>query len=113
MGKSRTHWLLTALIFFLILIGCAASYIEQKPLKAYESPTQKQAIIDNDTRGKININTADKELLKSLDGIDKVKSNAIIEYRKEHGDFISIEELMNVTGIGTKTYIKIKDKICV
>lgn len=59
---------------------------------------------------KININTASEELLKSLNGIGDVYAKKIIEYRNEHS-FTSIEQLKNISGIGEKTYNKIKDKI--
>lgn len=62
---------------------------------------------------KVNINTADKELLCSLDGIGQTKAAAIISYREANGEFADIEELMNVEGIGQKTFDNIKDMICV
>ena len=114
MSKSRIYWLLAALVFFFILVASASQYINEPPLKAQPIVNESEENhIDKNTVDKININTADKDELKVLDGIDKKKAKAIIDYRKEHGDFISIEEIMKVDGIGTKTYIKIKDKICV
>ena len=61
----------------------------------------------------ININTANAQQLIQLDGIGEVKANAIIEYRDEHGPFTSIEQITEVSGIGEKTFEKIKDKITV
>jgi len=60
------------------------------------------------TAGIININTATKEQLMTLDGIGEVKAAAIIDYRRENGNFRSIEELNNVKGIGDKTIEKIR-----
>lgn len=114
MSKSKIYWLLAALVFFFILVGCASSYINNPPLKAQTIIMESEGTIHNEASGdRININTASKDELKKLDGIDKNKAEAIIEYRKEHGDFISTDEILQVNGIGTKTYIKIKDKICV
>lgn len=48
----------------------------------------------------IDLNTASPKALLSLKGIGKKKAQAIIEYRKEHGNFTSINELTNVQGIG-------------
>lgn len=69
-------------------------------------------ISPNTDDGKININTATKEMLLSLDGIGEVYSMRIIEYR-EKTKFSTIEEIKNVSGIGEKTFEKIKNKITV
>lgn len=61
----------------------------------------------------ININTATKEELTALNGIGDSKAQAIIDYRNENGYFSSIDELMNVSGIGEKTFAKNKDLITV
>ncbi len=52
----------------------------------------------------MNINTASKEDLASLSGIGEKKAEAIIDYRKAHGDFKNSEDLMKVKGIGPKIY---------
>ena len=49
---------------------------------------------------KININTASADELANLNGIGKVKAEAIIEHRKQIGEFKSLEELTLVKGIG-------------
>ena len=61
----------------------------------------------------ININTASAEELQLLSGIGEVKARAIIEYREKHGGFTSVNELVNVYGIGEKTLDKIRDYITV
>ena len=60
---------------------------------------------------KININQASLEELTTLTGVGPSKAQAIIDYREQQGPFQSIEELKNVTGIGEKTYEKLKDEI--
>ena len=62
---------------------------------------------------KININTADENQLQTLTGIGPAKAQKIIEYREANGGFKSIEEIMNVSGIGEKTFENIKENICV
>jgi len=52
--------------------------------------------------GKLNINTADIDELTMLPGIGVVTAGRIIEYRKEKGNFKSIDEIINVKGIGEK-----------
>ncbi len=60
---------------------------------------------------KISINTASKEELMLLTGIGESKALAIIKYRKEKGEFKSIEELKEVEGIGESLFAKIKEDI--
>ena len=61
--------------------------------------------------GKVNLNTASKEELLTLNGIGDVRAQAILKYREEHGEFRSIEELMEVEGIKKGTFQKLKDQI--
>ena len=56
----------------------------------------------------ININTANLEKLQELTGIGESKAKAIIEYREKNGNFNSIEDLLNVEGIGNTLYEQIK-----
>lgn len=62
---------------------------------------------------KININTADVSGLCELTGIGESKALEIIRYREESGPFGAVEELKNVSGIGDKTFEKIKDQITI
>jgi competence protein ComEA len=61
----------------------------------------------------VNINSADSSELETLPGIGPAKSSAIIEYREKNGPFKTIEELKNISGIGEKTFEKLKDLITV
>lgn len=63
--------------------------------------------------GKVNINQADASTLDSLPGIGPSKAEAIIEYRDTNGPFQKVEDLMNISGIGEKTFEKLKDQITV
>jgi len=56
----------------------------------------------------IDINEADFKTLKSLKGIGETKANAIIQYRELGGDFVSVEDLENVKGIGPKIVALLK-----
>ncbi len=61
----------------------------------------------------ININTASAELLCQLPGIGPKTAARIVEYRQTHGRFRTIEEIMNVRGIGPKKFEQIKNRITV
>lgn len=61
----------------------------------------------------ININTADSKELQKLTGVGPATAEKILAYRKDYGQFNKIEDLMNVSGIGEKTFAKFKDKISV
>lgn len=67
----------------------------------------------SDNSNKININLAGKEELMTLAGIGEAKADSILEYRKEHGSFQTIEELKNIRGIKDGIFHKIKEKITV
>jgi competence protein ComEA len=62
---------------------------------------------------KIDINRADSRLLDLLPGIGNVTAQAIVDYRTEHGPFRTIQDLLNVKGIGPATLEKIRDYITV
>lgn len=62
--------------------------------------------------GTVNINAADAETLaESLDGIGPVKARAIVEHREANGDFASVEELLEVRGIGDGTLDSLRDSV--
>ena len=62
--------------------------------------------------GQVNINTADaKTLATELHGVGATKAQAIVDYRKLHGNFKTVNDLANVKGISSKTIEKNKDNI--
>ena len=76
--------------------------------------TEKSISEDNQATSEIvNINSATKEQLKTLTGIGDATAQKIIDYRNEKGNFNSIEDIKNVSGIGENKYEKIKSKIVV
>lgn len=68
---------------------------------------------DNAERKLININKAGEEELMTLTGIGASKAKAIIDYRNKNGNFEKIEDIVNVSGISSTMYEKIKDYITV
>jgi competence protein ComEA len=61
----------------------------------------------------VNLNTATATELATLPGIGERTAARIIEYRQKNGPFKKIEELMNVQGIGEKSFLKLKPQLTV
>jgi len=61
----------------------------------------------------VNINTATLDELDGLPGIGPTTAQKIIDYRDENGSFLSIEDILNVSGIGPAIFDDIKDLITV
>lgn len=66
---------------------------------------------ENIETGLISINSATKEELQTISGIGESKALSIIKYREDNGPFNTIEDIMNVSGIGNSLFEKIKDYI--
>ena len=63
--------------------------------------------------GKVNINLADSTQLQTITGVGPATARKILDYRNQNGRFNAIEDLKNVSGIGEKTFEKMKDQITV
>jgi competence protein ComEA len=59
----------------------------------------------------ISLNTATPEQLDELDGVGPATAQKILEFRKEHGGFRSVDDLKQITGIGPKRFESLKDKV--
>jgi len=59
----------------------------------------------------VNLNTASAEELTSLPGIGEVLAARIVAYREEHGPFQTLDDLMQVSGIGSKVVEEIRDLV--
>ncbi|MEX0990678.1 MAG: ComEA family DNA-binding protein [Actinomycetota bacterium] len=63
--------------------------------------------------GKVNVNTADATELETLSGIGEVLAERIVEYRDDNGPFASVDDLLDVSGIGDATLEDIRSDVTV
>ncbi len=63
--------------------------------------------------GRININTANVAELQELPGIGPSTAQAIVDYRTQNGNFKTVDQIKEVSGIGDGKYSKIESSICV
>lgn len=93
---------------FLIYIPLEGEEVtEMSPLIQQSSPAAEAS------DQLVNINTADESVLMTIPGVGPAKAAAILSYREEHGLFSAPESLMDVSGIGKKTFEKLEHLITV
>lgn len=98
------------------LIACLIAIVGRQASLA--APTArgaaKAASADAGTKeAAIDVNAADVEKLIELPGIGRAIAQRIVDYRKEHGPFKSVDELLNVRGIGERMLEKLRDRLTV
>jgi len=103
--KQERHVIL--FLITLALIGAGVDFFVKK-----YSPVKTMASFNSDI-GKINLNSADKNLLMTLPGIGEKLAQRIIEYRKEQTGFTELEELKNIKGITDYRYEKLKGHLII
>jgi len=113
-----------ALIFLLsaLLLGSGiALYKRTHPQFAPElivekkevDPQPRSPLHQEQRRKKIDLNQATSAELQLLPGVGPALSKRIVEYRENHGQFQKIEDIMQVQGIGLKTFQKLQNYITV
>lgn len=75
--------------------------------------TPGETTTTDEDMNKVRINQATLEEIQTLNGIGPKKAQAIIDYREEHGSFQSVEDLLEVSGIGEKTVENMKESIII
>ena len=93
--------MMTAVVLVLGLVTTAASAQEAARPAAKAATAVASA-------GPVNLNTATVAQLETLPGIGKATAERILEYRQKNGGFKKVEDLMNVRGIGEKSFLKLK-----
>lgn len=89
-----------------LVIGLALSASAQSPAPAKDTKAAKPVVM-------VNLNTATTAELEALPGIGARVAERIVEYRKQKGSFKKIEEIMNVQGIGEKSFLKLRPQLSV
>ncbi len=72
------------------------------------APTRRATLAPTHPAGKINLNTASAQELEALPGIGPSLAHSIVQYRQLHGEYKKIEDILNVPGIGPKTFERIR-----
>jgi competence protein ComEA len=76
-----------------------------------QTPAQGAAVRSEKTPVLVNLNSATVGQLQTLPGIGAKTAERIVQYREKNGPFKKIEELMNVQGIGEKTFLRLKPQL--
>lgn len=124
MKLNRTEWAAIALTVVFLVAAAAVTRsagrstgVAYTPMAGTTAAASPSGDISAQTAGrepeKININTASAAELEALPGIGPALAERIVAYRAEHGAFQVPEELMNVSGIGEKTYAGLAEQITV
>ncbi|MFC6298393.1 competence protein ComEA [Pseudomonas sp. CCM 7893] len=101
-------------LFFAFLVGSSAMVGAAPAVTPPVPATVVVPVFSNEQVGNVNLNTADVETLKrDLSGVGAAKAMAIVNYRDNHGPFASVDELLQVNGIGKSLLEKNRNKLSV
>ncbi|MCJ2371657.1 helix-hairpin-helix domain-containing protein [Pseudomonas sp. RGM 3321] len=107
----------SALIFALLTSASVAVNATAAPSPAtmeHSMESAAPAAVHEQRNDKVNLNTADAQMLqKELAGIGKNKADAIVAYRDANGEFTSIDELIEVKGIGKAILERNREKLAI
>ena len=93
-----------------VVLALSALLMMASPVSAQTPAVPSAAAAQKAT---INLNTATLDQLETLPGIGRKTAERILEQRQKSGGFKKIEELMNIKGIGEKSFLKIKPMVFV
>ena len=92
----------------LVIICAGGSAVLDASAQAGSTPPASQP-----AASVLNLNSATQADLEKLPGVGAATAKSIIEYRQKNGGFKKVEELMNVKGIGEKSFLKLKALVTV
>ena len=98
----------TISIALLVMFCAVANPAVAAELQSSAAETDSPATEGTD---RVELNTADKAALETLPGVGPRTAELIIEYRAENGGFEKIEDLMNVRGIGERTFLRLRELV--
>lgn len=83
------------------------------PKESQSAPTTETGTGTSGATGLVNVNSATNAELETLPGIGEVIAQAIVDHRTENGPFTSVEQLVDVSGIGDATLENIRELVTV
>ena len=101
----------SAIALVFVLTGPSGNPLAQSSSQSQSSQSSSPA--QPPAAAPLNLNTATVTELAKLPGIGPAVAARIVEHRQKNGGFKKIEELMNVKGIGEKTFLKLKSLVTV
>src|SRR5438874_968801 len=104
--------ILCALVFLLATVLASPSTVWSQAAKTSAKPAAS-AKARATAANPVNLNSASAAQLQTLPGIGASTAQRIVDYRQKNGAFKKIEELMNVRGVGEKSFLKLKPLITV
>ena len=114
---TKTEWILLAMsVIFLLLVGVLylrASAVADGVDYTISAARQTKEPVTPQALAPLDINTADVESLQTLNGIGPALAQRIIDYRDKNGPFRSLEDLLQVKGIGESTLVGFRDRVTV
>lgn len=96
----------SALVLIAVLMAIAMPLSAQRATKPPVAASTPSSAI-------VNLNSATAAQIAALPGIGPKTADLVVQYRQKNGPFRKIEEIMNVRGIGEKSFLKIKDRLTV
>lgn len=100
----------SSLVLLAALALAGTSALAQSVAKPAKAAKPAAAAASTET---INLNTATAAQIATLPGIGPKTADLVVQYRQKNGPFKKIEEIMNVRGVGEKSFLKLKSRLTV